>query len=96
MSLSGEEVKHIATLCRIAMSPDELEDIGNQLSHILDQFQVLEEVNTSGITPTSQSVDLRPVMREDEVTTCLEVEDVLANAPRQEGDYFKVNVVLEE
>ena len=59
-------------------------------------LQVLEEVDTQDVTPTSHSVDLNSVMRDDEVTACLDVEHVLANAPRREGDYFKVNVVLEE
>lgn len=96
MSLTREEVQHIATLCRIALSPEEVDHLGGQLSHILEQFQVLEEVDTQDVTPTSHSVDLNSVMRDDEVTACLDVEHVLANAPRRDGDYFKVNVVLEE
>ncbi len=96
MSLTREEVQHLAILCRIAFSPDEVDHLGGQLSHIIEQFQVLEEIDTQDVTPTSHSVDLNSVMRDDEVTACLDVEHVLANAPRREGDYFKVNVVLEE
>ena len=96
MQLTREEVQHIATLCRIALSPQELEQLRGQLSHILEQFQVLEELDTEQMEPTSHSVNLRTVMRGDEVEPCLDKEQVMANAPRREGDFFKVNVVLEE
>ena len=96
MSLTREEVRHIATLCRIALSPEELEQLRGQLSHILEQFQVLEELDTEQIEPTGHSVNLQTVMRADEVESSLDKEQVLANAPQREGDFFKVNVVLEE
>jgi len=67
-----------------------------QLSNILDNFEVLAGVDTENVPPTAQSVDLLSVMREDKVTPSLPVTDILANAPRQESEFFKVNAVLEE
>jgi len=96
MALTREEVQHIATLCRIALSSEEVERMRGQLSHILEQFQVLEELKTEEVAPTSHSVHLQTVMRQDETAACLEREQVLANAPQREKDYFKVKVVLEE
>ena len=96
MALTKEEVQHMAALCRIALSPEEVERLRGQLSHILEQFQVLEELNTNDVAPTSHSVDLQTVMRDDELAPCLDKEQILANAPQREGDYFKVRVVLEE
>jgi len=96
VAISKEEIEHIAVLCRIELTPEETGELSEQLSHILEQFQVLEEVDTTGVEVNSHSMELQSVMREDDVLLCLDKEDVLANAPQREGDYFKVNVVLEE
>ena len=96
MPLTREEVQHIAVLCRIGISEDELERFRQQLSHILEQFEVLQQLDTTDIPPTGHSVALETVMREDEPRASFTKEDTLANAPRREGDTFRVKVVLEE
>ncbi|MDD5127623.1 MAG: Asp-tRNA(Asn)/Glu-tRNA(Gln) amidotransferase subunit GatC [Dehalococcoidales bacterium] len=95
MKLSREEVLHIARLARLGLSEDEIDRMSEQLSNILDNFEVLKQVDTADVPPTAQSIDLRNVMRDDEVAPSLPPEDVLANAPRREEDYFKVRAVLE-
>lgn len=95
MKLSREEVLHIARLARIALTEEEITRMSEQLSDLLEHFEVLQKVDTEGITPTAQSVNLQSVMREDEVRPSLPPEDILANAPRQEGDCFRVKPVLE-
>lgn len=94
MALSREEVEHIARLARIGMTEEDLEVFGGQLSHILEQFNVLKEVDTEGVPATSHTVDLSSVFRDDEERESLAQEDVLANAPRRDGDYFRVKPVL--
>lgn len=94
MALSREEVEHIARLARVGMTEEDLEIFGGQLSHILEQFNVLSEVDTDGIPPTSHTVDLSSVFREDAKRASLAQEDVLANAPRRDEDYFRVKPVL--
>ena len=96
MPLTREEVLHIATLCRIGLSEEEVEHFRRQLSHILEQFEVLKQVDTEGVEPTSHAVPLDSVMREDEPSPSFPREEVLANAPRREDDFFRVNLVLEE
>jgi len=96
MPLSREEVTHIATLCRLGLSEEEIERLREQLSNILEQFEVLKEVDTEGVEPTGHSVALQTVMREDEPRPCCDKEDILANAPVREDDYFRVKAVLEE
>ena len=96
MPLSREEVEHIAILCRIALSEEELELMRSQLSHILEQFEVLKQVDTEGVPPTGHSVALESVMREDEPDDSCDKEETLTNAPRRNGDFFQVNAVLEE
>ena len=96
MPLTRAEVLHIATLARIALTDDEVELFREQLSEILDQFEALKELDTTGVTPTGHAVDLQAVMREDEARDSLDLEDVLRNAPRREREYFRVKAVLEE
>jgi aspartyl-tRNA(Asn)/glutamyl-tRNA(Gln) amidotransferase subunit C len=96
MPLSREEVEHIATLCRIALEPEEVERMREQLSLILEQFEALGELDTSDIPPTGHAVPLQNVQREDEVTASLSRPQVLSNAPRVEEETFRVPMVLEE
>lgn len=95
MKLSAEEVRHIALLARLGISEEEVEKFREQLSHILENMEILSQVDTEGLPPTAQSVVLENVYRPDEVLPSLPLPDVLANAPGQEDNYFKVNAVLE-
>jgi aspartyl-tRNA(Asn)/glutamyl-tRNA(Gln) amidotransferase subunit C len=95
MKLSREEVVHIAALARLGMSESEIEKAREQLSNILENFEVLKEVDTTNIPPTAQSIILQSVMRDDISADSLPPEDILANAPDREGDFFKLRAVLE-
>ena len=96
MKLSREEVLHIARLARVALTEAEITRMSEQLSNLLEHFEVLQQVDTEGVPPTAQSVALQSVMRDDVVAPSLAQEDVLANAPRREDDCFRVRAVLEE
>jgi aspartyl-tRNA(Asn)/glutamyl-tRNA(Gln) amidotransferase subunit C len=96
MKLTREEVLHIARLARVGVTDADVDKMQEQLSNILENFEILREVNTDGIPPTAQSIALNNVMREDEIEPSLPQDSVLANAPRQESEFFKVNAVLEE
>ena len=95
MKLSREEVLRIARLARLGLSEAEIDRMGEQLSDILEHFEILKQVDTSDVPPTAQSIDLQNVFRGDEVAPSLPSGEVLANAPRKEGDYFRVRAVLE-
>jgi aspartyl-tRNA(Asn)/glutamyl-tRNA(Gln) amidotransferase subunit C len=96
MSISREEVLHIARLARLGLTDDEVDRLSEQLSNILENFEILKQVDTTGIPPTAQSVLLQNVIGEDIIAPSLPPDDVLANAPQREGDLFKVRAVLEE
>ena len=96
MPLEPSEVKHIASLAPIGLNEDEIIMFGDQLSQILEQFEVLNELDTSGVAPTGHASGLQTVMRDDQAIDSLDHEDVLKNAPRREGEFFRVNSVLEE
>ena len=95
MSLTPDEIQHIASLARVGLTADELEQYRSQMEVILDNFQVLQEADTEDVPPMGHSVPLENVFREDEPSNSLDKEETLANAPRREDDYFRVRVVLE-
>jgi len=95
MALTTDEVRHIARLARLALSDEEVERYRDQLSGILDHFNVLNDIDTSDVPPTAQSLDLTNVTRPDVLRPSMPTEDVLANAPRVEGGYLRVRAVLD-
>jgi aspartyl-tRNA(Asn)/glutamyl-tRNA(Gln) amidotransferase subunit C len=96
MKLKREEVLHIAALARVGVTDTDVEKFQEQLSNILENFEVLKKVDTTDVPPTAQSNVLQNVLKSDEIKPSLPQEDVLANAPQREGDFFKVKVVLED
>ena len=95
MKLSREEVEHIALLARLGLSEADVEKFREQLSHILENFTALQQVDTTDVPPTSHALALQNVIRSDQVGTSLPQAEVLANAPRQEEGCFRVKAVLE-
>jgi aspartyl-tRNA(Asn)/glutamyl-tRNA(Gln) amidotransferase subunit C len=95
MSLTAEEVLHIARLARIALTDADVERFTPQLSGILDHFAELAAVDTEGLEPTAHPLPLSNVMRADLVAPSLSQADALANAPVQEDGFFRVRAVLE-
>ena len=95
MKLSREEVLHIALLARLGLTETEVDRLSEQLSNILENFEILQQVDTSNVPPTAQSIPLQNVVKDDEVAASLPQSQVLANAPRKEGDFFRVRAVLE-
>jgi aspartyl-tRNA(Asn)/glutamyl-tRNA(Gln) amidotransferase subunit C len=96
LALTLAEVEHVARLARMRLEPEELEQMRSQLSDILDYIKTLQEVNVEGVLPTDQITGLKTLMRTDEVTSLLEQEQVLANAPDQQDGMFRVRAILEE
>jgi len=95
MKLSREEVVHIALLARLGLSEEEVEKFREQLSNILDNFEVLQQVDTSDVPPTAYPIHLENVVRADETSPSLPQSEILANAPRREECWFRVKAVLE-
>ena len=95
MKLSREEVLHIALLARLGLTEDEVDRLREQLSNILEHFEALQQVDTTDVPPTAQSIPLQNVTKDDKVADSLPPDQILANAPRKEGEYFRVKAVLE-
>lgn len=94
--VAREEILHLASLCRVAFSNDELEKLQTQLQDILKQFEVLEELDTENVLPASHGLGITTVMREDCPGEPYPKEEILANAPQSHDNYLRVLPVLEE
>lgn len=95
MKLSLEEVEHIAALARLQLTAEEKETYRQQLSAILDHVARLQELDTSGIPPTSSVLPAHGLLREDVPAVGLTPAEALANAPLTQKSQFKVPPVLE-
>jgi len=95
MKLTREDVLHIALLARLGLTETEVGEFREQLSNILENFEILQQVDTTDIPPTAQSIALQNIVRDDEVAASLPQSQILANAPQKEGEFFRVKAVLE-
>ena len=95
-AISREEVAHLARLSRLAVTDTELDTFAGQLDVILQSVARIGEVAARDIPPTSHSVPLTNVLRDDVEEPCLPREEVLAGAPDQAEQRFRVPRILEE
>lgn len=93
--IQEEEIRHIAKLTRLQLDDHEVEVYTQQLDRILGFFGELSAIDTTGVPLTSHPVPVSNAFREDVVRPSLPIERVMANAPRREGDYFRVPRILE-
>jgi aspartyl-tRNA(Asn)/glutamyl-tRNA(Gln) amidotransferase subunit C len=89
------DVKYVAHLARIALTPDEQEKFEAQLSNILGYIEKLNQLDVSGIEPTAHAVPLINVFRPDEVRPSLSNEEALRNAPASANGLFMVPKIVE-
>ena len=95
MSVTNDQVRHIARLARIAMSDDEIARLAPELNNILGWVEQLGEVNTEGVEPLTAVIDQKLRLRDDIVTDGDCRDDVLANAPNAQHGFFAVPKVIE-
>lgn len=96
MSLTREDVEKVALLARLRFTPAELDQLTDQLSHIVGYVEQLGELDTAGVAPMAHAVEVTNVFRDDVVTPSLPREQALANAPHNDGGCFLVPAVLGE
>jgi aspartyl-tRNA(Asn)/glutamyl-tRNA(Gln) amidotransferase subunit C len=95
MRLTPEEVEHVALLGRLELTEEERERFTTQLNSILEYFEQLQQIDTTGVPPMSHAVAVTNVMREDEPAPQLTPEEALRNAPDEDRDCFRVPRVIE-
>ncbi len=95
MKLTIEQVRHVATLARLSLTPDEEQRYATQLSAVLDAVTQLQELDVSGVEPTSHATLAASLLREDVTRPSLPSEKGLANAPSKVGTSFAVPKIIE-
>lgn len=95
MGISKKEVEHVARLARLGLNEEEKELMAKQLSNILDYADILKKIDTQNVPPTSHAIPMKNIFREDKVEPCLEIEEIMNNAPDQEEHMFKVPKIIE-
>ncbi len=95
MAHTEMDVKYVAHLARISLSPDEERKLGAQLGNILDYIEKLKQADVSGVEPTAHAFPLVNVMRADEVRPSIANEDALRNAPAAANGLFIVPKIVE-
>jgi aspartyl-tRNA(Asn)/glutamyl-tRNA(Gln) amidotransferase subunit C len=89
MAISRDEVLHVARLARLELSDDEVTRLREQLSAILDAVSKVSELDLEGVPPTSHPLAIANAWADDEPRPCLALEEVFANAPDRDDDYFR-------
>ena len=89
-----EELEHVARLARLSFSKEELSAFTGQLNDILGYVAKLEELDTSGVSPTTHALQVTNVFRQDEVKPSLSVDEAVANAPEEENGAFVVPRII--
>ena len=95
MAASELDVKYVAHLARLHLTPDEEQKFGAQLSHVLGYIEKLKELDISQVEPTSHAVGLMNVTRPDELRPGLSNEEALGNAPAAANGLFMVPKIVE-
>ena len=96
MSITRDEVAHLARLARISLSDAELDHLAPQLDQIITAVAQVQEVAADGIPPTSHATGLTNVYRDDVPVPCLGAAAALDQAPEVEQERFKVPRILGE
>ncbi|MEW5995537.1 MAG: Asp-tRNA(Asn)/Glu-tRNA(Gln) amidotransferase subunit GatC, partial [Candidatus Zixiibacteriota bacterium] len=94
MPVSKEEVRQIARLARLRLTPDEEERYSRELTVILDYFRQLQLVDTANVERSPQAEMPAAALREDNVRSSLPCDEALKNAPDSDRTYFRVPKVI--
>ena len=94
--ITSQDDRKVANLARLEISESDVALFTSQLEKILGYVAQLEQVDTSGIEPTTRAVEVVNVVREDDVYTAKIREDLLDQAPQREGSFFRVPKILSD
>ena len=95
MSAQGFDVKYVAHLARLSLTPEEEQKFQAQLGNILGYIAKLNELDVSNVEPTAHAVPLVNITRADKVRGSLSHEEAMRNAPAQANGLFQVPKIVE-
>ena len=92
--MKKQEVKHVAKLAALKLTPKEVNKYQKQLTETLDYVNQLDELETKKVESTSQVTGLENVLRKDKPGLSLSVKEALANAPQKHHHFFKIKAIF--
>jgi aspartyl-tRNA(Asn)/glutamyl-tRNA(Gln) amidotransferase subunit C len=95
MSITVKDVEHIANLSRLSLTDEEKVSYTETLGKILNFAAELQELDVTNVPPTTHSLPLKNVLREDVARDWLSQEEAISHAPDQENGQFRVPAVME-
>lgn len=95
MQITKDLVSYVASLSRIKLDDNEIEEMQDQMTAIVDYMDVLQKLDTTDVEPLSHIFNITNVMRADEVGASSDREDILLNAPDRTDDSFTVPKTVE-
>jgi len=93
--ITNERIKKIADAVRIEISDEEAAKYTEEISSVIEYANILSELNTDDVEPTTHGIVLGNVLRKDEPKHTITQADALENAPDQEDGHFKVPSIME-
>ena len=94
--ITKEQVEDLAKLARLGLTDAEKTSLAREMTAILEYSMLLDEVDTKGVQPTSQTTELKNIFRKDcKVISDIDINEKLQNAPVKEKSFIKVKKVLE-
>lgn len=95
MKISVDQIRHVALLARLALTPDEEAELTTTLDQILAHMDTLNRLDTTDVEPTAHVVAVETPWRDDVVTNAPDTEALLANAPARDDDLFLVPKIID-
>ena len=95
MAVTTADVHGVAELARLRFSPAEEERLVGELNRILRYMDTLNEIDTTGVEPTSHVLPLANAFRRDEAASFPAAAEIVAAAPQRQEDYFKVPRIID-
>lgn len=89
VKINKELIEHVAEVARLKLTDKEIEKFSKELKEIIEAFSTIDKIDTKGIEPSLQPIELRNMLREDKKEECLSQEDVLSLSDYKKDGYFK-------
>ncbi len=94
-SITEEDVRKIAALAKLSLTPEEISRYQSQFVKILDSIAQLSRLNVENVPPTSSVLGLKNAFREDQAVPFEKNHALIDNAPEKDGPFFKVPKIIE-
>ena len=89
VKINKELIEHVAEVARLKLTDKEIEKFSKELKEIIEAFSTIDKINTKGIEPSLQPIELRNMLREDKKEECFSQEAALSLSDHKKDGYFK-------